>query len=71
MKIYTVDFTKVKGKGDFRCPKCGVNISPDDESEEIYRTLEPVVREDRLEKVILQCNRCRSRIHLTGFNILD
>jgi len=68
-KVYTVDLTKTKGK--IRCPKCRIEISADDKTEDVYSVLEPVMKGDRLEKIILQCNRCKSQIHLTGFHILN
>jgi len=71
IKSYTIDLTRIQGRGDFRCPKCGIEISPDDETEDAYTILEPVIRGDCLEKIILQCNSCRSQIHLTGFHILN
>lgn len=67
-KPYTIDLTKVKGKGNVKCPKCGVEISPDDTSEDAYTVLQPIVNEDCLERVVLQCNKCGSKINLTGFN---
>lgn len=70
IKIYTVDLTKTKGKGEFRCPECRIEISPDDKTEDVYTVLKPVMKHGCLEKIILQCNICRSRIHLTGFHIL-
>ena len=30
---YTVDLTAIEGDGSFQCPKCGMSISPEDESE--------------------------------------
>jgi ribosomal protein S27AE len=68
IKPYVIDLTRVRGKGNVKCPKCGVEISPDDTSEEAYTILEPVVEEERLERIVLQCNRCGSRISLVGFN---
>ena len=70
-KFYTIDLTKIKGKGEFKCPRCGIKISPSDKTESTYKILETVMKEECLEKVILQCNSCNSEIHLTGFNILD
>jgi predicted RNA-binding Zn-ribbon protein involved in translation (DUF1610 family) len=70
-KLYTVDLTKVKGKGEFRCPKCGTEISPNDRTEDVYTILETVMKKDRLEKVILQCNSCGSQINLVGFRLLS
>jgi len=69
--LYTVDLTKVTGNGKINCPKCGVEISPDDTTEDKYTILEPVVNEDCLEKIVLQCKKCGSKISLVGFNTLS
>ncbi len=69
--VYKVDLTKIQGNGDFRCPKCGVNISPDDESDDVYCILEKKVVDKNLEGLIIQCQRCRSKIRLIGFSILN
>jgi enolase len=61
----------MEGKGEFKCPKCGIEISPDDTTETAYTILEPVIKEGCLEKIILQCNSCGTCIHLTGFHILN
>ena len=66
-KPYTVDLNRVDGDGKVNCPKCGVEISPDDTSENVYTILEPILKGESLEKIILQCNKCGSRISLTGF----
>ena len=71
IKLYTVDLTKIRGEGEFKCPKCGIKISPDDRTENIYRVLEPVMTRGALEKILLQCNQCGSQIYLTGFKFLD
>ena len=68
---HMIDLTKIKGRGEFRCPKCKIKISPDDETEDTYTVLEPVMKGDRLDKIILQCNKCRSQICLTGFRVLN
>jgi predicted nucleic-acid-binding Zn-ribbon protein len=68
---FTVDLAKIKGRGDFRCPKCGVEISPDDTSEDTYTILEPILKDDHLEEIALQCNKCKSRIRLAGFEVLN
>jgi predicted RNA-binding Zn-ribbon protein involved in translation (DUF1610 family) len=70
-KTYTIDLTKADGNGTFNCPKCGIEISPDDTSEDVYKIIEPIVKEDSLEKILLQCNKCQSRIRLIGFNVLS
>jgi len=64
---FTVDLTQIEGEGDFPCPKCGVTISPDDETEKVYRVLETKVKGDALEELIVLCNKCGSEIHLVGF----
>ena len=64
---YVIDLTKIDGDGAFPCPKCGVLISPDDETEEVYVILNTKLKGEELEELIIKCNKCGSRIHLTGF----
>ena len=64
---FTVDLTKIEGEGDFPCPKCGITISPDDETEKVYSILETKVKGNSLEELIVLCNKCRSEIHVVGF----
>lgn len=68
--FFVVDLFETEGRGEFKCPRCGVEISPDDSTEDSYKILDVAMKEDRLDKVILECNKCGSRIHLTGFNLL-
>ena len=68
---YTVNLTKIRGTGDFECPKCGLTLSPDDETDDSYLILERKKRQDFLEEVIIQCNRCESLIRLTGFLLIE
>jgi predicted RNA-binding Zn-ribbon protein involved in translation (DUF1610 family) len=70
-KLFVVDLSKTKRSGEFECPKCGVRISPDDQSEDAYAILKTVMKGDCLEQLILQCNKCGSQIHLIGFNSLE
>ncbi|MEM2937110.1 MAG: hypothetical protein QXJ63_01015 [Candidatus Bathyarchaeia archaeon] len=65
--VYIVDLTKIDGDGAFPCPKCGVVISPDDETEEIYRIVDTKVKGDNLAELIILCNKCGSTIRLVGF----
>jgi hypothetical protein len=69
--VYTVDLLKLDGKGDFPCPCCGVSISPEDETEEVYSILETRVRNNVLEDVLILCNSCSNKILLTGFSVLE
>ena len=66
---YVVDLTKIEGVGDFPCPRCGVVISPEDDSESVYSILETKVRDkdECLEELVVLCHKCGSKIRLTGF----
>jgi len=65
--VYVVDLTKIKGEGEFPCPNCGVVISPEDETEDVYRILETKVKGESLEELMIICNKCGSKIRLVGF----
>jgi len=71
IKCYTIDLTKIDGDGEFTCPGCGTEMSPDDETEDVYTILETTLEENRLQKIIIKCNKCRSQIQLTGFDFLN
>jgi transcription initiation factor IIE alpha subunit len=68
---YKIDLARIEGSGDFPCPKCGAKLSPEDQTEAMYSIKEIKTRRDRLEELIIQCNRCESLIHLAGFKLLD
>jgi len=68
-QAYKVDLTKTNENGDFSCPRCGSVISPDETNEETYSIIEPKVNSHGLEEVVLCCNKCKSQIHLTGFDL--
>jgi hypothetical protein len=63
--------TKIDGNGDFPCPGCGVTISPEDETENVYIIIEEKITNDILEEMIIQCNACKTQICLTGFPNFD
>lgn len=69
--VHVLDLTKIEGKGDFSCPKCKAKISPDDTTERIYSVLEPKVRKNALQELVIRCNKCKSQIYLTGFVLLN
>ncbi len=71
LAVHVLDLTKIEGKGDFRCPKCKTKISPDDTTERKYSLIEPKVRGQNLQELIIQCNTCKSQIYLTGFGLLS
>jgi predicted RNA-binding Zn-ribbon protein involved in translation (DUF1610 family) len=62
-----VDMSKVDESGAFQCPRCGLSISPDDESEENYEILDTKVVNDELAELVISCNKCGSTIKVTGF----
>ncbi|PVX27783.1 MAG: hypothetical protein CW716_00490 [Candidatus Bathyarchaeum sp.] len=68
--VYLVELSTIQGTGDFACPKCGLVLSPDDETEENYCILEPIVKANQLDALVIQCQNCQSSIRLTGFSLL-
>ena len=68
---YQVDLTKIQGDGDFNCPKCGVTISPDDETDEVYCVLDRKFGNKSLDELTIQCQKCKSEIRLIGLSMLD
>jgi DNA-directed RNA polymerase subunit RPC12/RpoP len=66
-QVYRVDIAKIDGEGEFPCPSCGSVISPDDETEDVYVILNTKLKGDTLQELLIQCNRCKSKIQLTGF----
>ena len=67
--VYQVNLAELQGEGDFLCPSCGVVISPEDETEDVYKILDTKVSGEDLEELVIQCNHCKSKIRLIGFNI--
>ena len=67
--VYQVDLAELQGEGDFLCPGCGVVISPEDETEDVYVILDTKVSGDDLKELVIQCNHCRNKIRLVGFNL--
>jgi predicted RNA-binding Zn-ribbon protein involved in translation (DUF1610 family) len=64
---FKIDLASVEGDGSFPCPKCGMSISPDDESEDNYQILDTKVVNDELAELDISCGKCGSTIKLTGF----
>jgi hypothetical protein len=67
--VYRVNLNDLQGEGDFPCPSCGIVISPEDETEDVYKIVETKINGQDLEELVIQCNRCRNKIRLVGFNI--
>jgi predicted RNA-binding Zn-ribbon protein involved in translation (DUF1610 family) len=64
---YTIDIATIEGDGSFPCPRCGIAISPDDESDRTYQILDTKVINDELSELIISCGKCRSIIRIIGF----
>ena len=68
--VIELDLNRLDGNGDFGCPTCGIIISPEDESNDVYVILEEKVTDDILEEMLIQCNKCSCRISLKGISAL-
>jgi len=64
---YTIDLTQIEGDGSFPCPKCGTVISPEDETEEVYKIVDTKIVNDDLVELVIMCSTCGSNVKLTGF----
>jgi len=64
---YTINLVAIEGDGTFSCPKCGTQISPDDESETNYKIVDTKVVNDELAELVVSCGKCGSIIKITGF----
>jgi len=64
---YTINLAIIEGDGSFSCPKCGMEISPDDETEENYKIVETKIIDNELTELVISCGKCGSTMKLTGF----
>jgi predicted RNA-binding Zn-ribbon protein involved in translation (DUF1610 family) len=64
---YTINLAEIEGDGAFPCPQCGTVISPEDETEEIYKIADTKIINDDLVELVVICGKCGSYIKLTGF----
>jgi predicted RNA-binding Zn-ribbon protein involved in translation (DUF1610 family) len=64
---YNINLVTIEGDGSFPCPKCGITISPEDETEKSYKILETIVINQELAELVIACGKCGSTIKLTGF----
>ena len=64
---YIVDLLTVEGSGSFACPKCGMTISPEDETEKNYTIVNTKVVNDELVELVVACGKCGITMVLTGF----
>ena len=63
----TVNLASIDGDGSFPCPKCGMVISPEDETEDNYQILDTKVVNDELTELVIACGKCGCSIKLSGF----
>ena len=67
LSSYSIDLISIEGDGSFLCPKCGMTISPEDETEENYKVIDTTVVNNELTELVIECSKCRTTIRLTGF----
>lgn len=67
-ETFLIDLAQVDRDGSFKCPKCGLAISPEDETEDNYQIVDTKVQNDELVELVIACGKCESTIRLTGFN---
>jgi predicted RNA-binding Zn-ribbon protein involved in translation (DUF1610 family) len=65
--LQTIDLSLIGGDGSFPCPKCGTMISPDDETEEVYKIVDTKVVNDELVELVISCGTCGTVVRVTGF----
>lgn len=64
---YEIDLVAIEGDGSFQCPKCGMSISPEDETEQNYKIVDTKIVNEELAELVIACGKCRSTIKLIGF----
>lgn len=64
---HKIDLTQIDGDGAFPCPKCATMISPEDESESVYKIVDTKVSHNELVELTIKCNNCKTNMKLTGF----
>ncbi len=68
---HTINLASIAGDGSFPCPRCGVAISPDDETEDNYEIMDTKVVNDELSELVIACGKCGCTIKLVGFQLSD
>jgi predicted RNA-binding Zn-ribbon protein involved in translation (DUF1610 family) len=67
IKAYKLDISQTNSDGSFRCPHCGIKISPDDHSEATYTLYDTKLKDNNIDEVVIYCKNCLTFIHLGGF----
>jgi len=69
---FKIDLNKIDGDGEFPCPSCRAVLSPDDESGLTYDIIDVKMEEGgSLKELVIICKKCKSIIHLEGFEALN
>jgi predicted RNA-binding Zn-ribbon protein involved in translation (DUF1610 family) len=64
---FRINLVTIEGSGSFPCPKCGMTISPEDETEENYKVKDTKVVNEELVELVIACGKCGRTIKITGF----
>ena len=64
---YRIDLRTIGGEGEFPCPHCGSNISPDDKTDDNYTVLQTSSEDGNLIELEVICKKCESTIRIVGF----
>ena len=67
MRGQTYERSVQEYQGAFPCGECGVIISPEDRTKNVYRVLEVGVKNHALYDLLIECNKCGSETRLTDF----
>jgi predicted RNA-binding Zn-ribbon protein involved in translation (DUF1610 family) len=68
---YIVNLLTAEDNGSFACPKCGMTISPEDETEKNYSIVNTKVVNNELVELVVTCSKCGITIVITGFQQIE
>ena len=68
---YTVNFSSLANDGSFKCTKCGLEISPEDETNENYEIIDTKIYNGEIAELLITCGKCGSTLKLTGFQQIE
>jgi predicted RNA-binding Zn-ribbon protein involved in translation (DUF1610 family) len=64
---HTINLATVDSEdGSFACPRCGLSISPDDETEDNYEIMDTKIVDNELAELDISCGKCGCLIKITG-----
>jgi DNA-directed RNA polymerase subunit RPC12/RpoP len=68
---YLVNSSSIEEDGSFNCTKCGLKISPEDETSENYEIIDTKIYNGEIAELVITCGRCGSKLKLTGFQQIE